>query len=51
MIARQDTVTEKIRCEAWRESLPTRSHSDTAETQDQIGRAWAVWEAACEGGR
>lgn len=43
------TGTERALCEAWRDSLPTRSSSDTAETQAEIGTAYDVQAAACPG--
>lgn len=39
--------TERALCEAWRDSLPTRSRSDTAMTQAEIGVAYDVQAAAC----
>lgn len=39
--------TERAICEAWREALPTRSRSDTAQTQAEIGLLYDVFEAAC----
>lgn len=41
------TETEAALCEAWRDSLPTRSRSDTDQTQAEIGRAYDVLEAVC----
>lgn len=41
------TETERALCEAWRNSLPTRSHSDTEQTQAEIGRARAVQREVC----
>lgn len=35
-------------CAEWKRSLPTRSRSDTQQTQDEIGRAYDVYEAACQ---
>jgi hypothetical protein len=34
-------------CREWGRSLPTRSREDTEQTQKEIGRAYAVYEAAC----
>ena len=41
------TATERELCIAWRDSLPTRSKSDTEETRAEIGRAYDVQAAAC----
>jgi hypothetical protein len=41
------TGTERALCEAWRDSLPSRSRSDTAQTQAEIGQAYAAQAAAC----
>ncbi|MEQ8257999.1 MAG: hypothetical protein RH980_18290 [Roseovarius confluentis] len=43
------TETERERCRAWRDSLPSRSSTDTAQTQDEIGVAYDVFLAACPG--
>lgn len=43
------TATEDALCRAWGSSLPTRSHSDTAQTQTEIGAAYADFAAACPG--
>lgn len=42
------TATETALCDAWQDSLPSRSRSDTAQTQSEIGRAIAVFEAVCQ---
>ena len=39
--------TERALCEAWRDSLPTRSREDTDQTQNEIGLAYDVQAAAC----
>lgn len=39
--------TEKTLCEVWRESLPTRSRSDTEQTFAEIGEGYDAFEAAC----
>ncbi|MAN98198.1 hypothetical protein [uncultured Roseovarius sp.] len=39
--------TEAAMCDAWQDSLPTRSRADTPETIAQIGRAYDVFEAVC----
>lgn len=39
--------TERALCEAWGDALPTRSRSDTAQTQAEIGVLYDVFEAAC----
>ena len=41
------SATEAAMCDAWQDSLPTRSRSDTPETIAQIGRAYDVFEAVC----
>lgn len=41
------TATEAEICRAWRDSLPTRSKSDTDQTQAEIGLAYDVQAAAC----
>ena len=41
------TATEAELCIAWRDSLPTRSRSDTEQTQAEIGAAYDVQAAAC----
>jgi hypothetical protein len=41
------TATETALCREWRESLPTRSRTDTEQTQAEIGRAYDVYEAVC----
>lgn len=43
------TATESEICRAWRDSLPSRSRSDTAQTRAEIGRAYDVQAAACPG--
>lgn len=40
-------ATEATLCRIWGEGLPTRSHSDTAQTQGEIGDAYADYAAAC----
>jgi len=42
-------ATEAALCDAWQQSLPTRSHKDTVQTQAEIGRAYDIFEAACSG--
>lgn len=42
------TATEAALCDVWQDSLPTRSRSDTPETQEEIGRAYDVFEAVCQ---
>lgn len=44
-----DTATEVEReiCIQWRDSLPTRSRSDTERTQAEIGVAYDVQALAC----
>jgi hypothetical protein len=41
------SATEAAMCDAWQDSLPTRSRSDTPETIAQIGRGYDVFEAVC----
>lgn len=41
------TATETTLCREWGESLPTRSRSDTDQTQVEIAEAYADFEAAC----
>jgi hypothetical protein len=41
------TETERELCIAWRDSLPSRSFSDTEQTQAEIGLAYDVQAAAC----
>lgn len=41
------TETERAICEAWQDSLPTRSHSDTEQTQDEIDGHYNVFLAVC----
>lgn len=40
-------ATEATLCRLWGESLPTRSHSDTPQTQAEIASAYADFAAAC----
>lgn len=42
-----DTATERELCIQWRDSLPTRSRSDTEQTRAEIGRAYDIQAAAC----
>ena len=41
------TATEAALCQAWGQSLPTRSRQDTEQTQDEIATAYATFAAAC----
>ncbi len=43
----QGTATESAICRALGEGLPTRSRSDTQQTQDEIGALYADFVAAC----
>ena len=43
------SATEAAICDAWRDSLPTRSRSDTQETITQIGILYDTFLAACPG--
>lgn len=40
-------ATEAELCRAWGGSLPTRSHSDTDQTKDEIQAGYAIFAAAC----
>lgn len=40
-------ATEQAICRSWGEALPTRSRSDTDQTQDEIGQLYDTFEAAC----
>jgi len=40
-------ATESAICNEWFESLPTRSREDSAQTQNEIQRAYAVQDAVC----
>lgn len=46
-MTRAVTETERELCIAWRDSLPTRSRSDTETTREEIGHAYDVHVAAC----
>lgn len=39
--------TERARCETIGKVLPTRSHEDTARTQNEIDLLYAIFEADC----
>lgn len=39
--------TELAQCVEWQRSLPTRSSKDTAETIEDIGYAYDIFEAVC----
>ena len=41
------TATERTLCRVWGESLPTRSRSDTQQTQTEISEAYADFATAC----
>lgn len=41
-------ATEQALCDVWQDSLPSRSRDDTARTQVEIGRAYDLFEAACQ---
>lgn len=41
------TATERELCIQWRDSLPSRSRRDTAQTQTEIGTAYDIQAAAC----
>jgi len=45
------TETERALCEAWGQSLPSRSRADSAGTRSEIGLAYDVYVAACPGYR
>ena len=40
-------ATEQALCDVWQDSLPSRSRADTRQTQEEIGRAYDKFEAAC----
>lgn len=40
-------ATEDALCREWGDSLPTRSRSDTQQTQEEIGDGYAVYSLAC----
>lgn len=40
--------TEVALCDAWQDSLATRSRSDTEQTFAEIGRSYDVFEATCQ---
>jgi len=41
-------ATEQALCDVWQDSLPSRSRADTEQTKAEIGRAYDVFEAACQ---
>lgn len=41
------TATEAALCDEWAASLPTRSRSDTEQTQAEIGVLLDAYEAVC----
>lgn len=43
------TAVQTELCESWGRSLATRSRTDTARTQADIGRSYAVFITACPG--
>jgi hypothetical protein len=43
----QGSETETAICDAWGQSLPTRSRDDTPTTIEQITRLYATFAAAC----
>ena len=47
LIETQGSATESTLCRVWGESLPTRSHADTAQTQAEIEEGYDVFTAAC----
>lgn len=42
------SATEEAMCDAWQDSLPTRSNADTQQTVAEIGRTYDVFEAVCQ---
>lgn len=46
-VATVPTEVEKELCIQWRDSLPTRSRSDTERTQQEIGYAYDVQGMVC----
>lgn len=43
-------IAIEVLCREWERSLPSRSVQDTQQTQDEIGHAYNVYQAACEDG-
>lgn len=43
----QGFATERALCRAWGQNLPTRSRSDSQQTQQEIQRLYVVFESAC----
>ncbi len=41
------TATEAALCDEWAASLPTRSRSDTEQTQAEIGTLYDAFDAVC----
>ncbi len=41
------TATETAICDAWEDTLPTRSRSDTEQTQSEVGQNRATFRAVC----
>ncbi len=48
MVTPAVSETEAALCDVWQMSLPTRSREDTTETIEAIGRAYDMFEAACQ---
>ncbi len=40
-------ATERALCIEWGQSLPTRSHADSAQTADEIGEQYEVFAVSC----
>lgn len=40
-------ATERAICDAWEDTLPTRSRADTEQTQDEVGQNRATFAAVC----
>ena len=43
------SATEAALCDEWGNSLPSRSHKDTQQTQDEIGEGYDVYVWSCPG--
>lgn len=41
-------ATTEAMCDVWQQSLPSRSRADTAQTIEEIGRAYDVFESVCQ---
>lgn len=48
MTAQKVSGTETALCDAWQDSLPTRSRADTEQTKAEIWRLYKRFEAVCQ---